>query len=833
MQRVQVQDLPEPERFRPVQPTGDTYGGVDKPVIDKNWERLSSALSSFSTAIGGMGRRDNKEQGLQWEAMYQRARQERGNAEAGRMVMSGEIPVFRDPARGPVAANTLGADHARDWLEQQRRDIAQGTYPLFGPDGRPTDVGSVHSQRVQEHYQRQPPQLQVRPGVLNPIARGYQMGFAAEVEKAREEAIAAQRAAVASENNALIDSSITRFLSPIGEAAGRRNPDGSFAVSDEQLAELWSKQRQEIRGFFAPPGKDSLIDYRRIENRTVGLLSDLARDNPEAALRLMQLNRGRTPEGVELGPIIANPTHFDRLRDVERAARQKAMENADAAVLNRAAEEGARQLRAGNGIALQGLTDRSYENPWDQDPNTRTRTLSASRIRDAAYARAATQEETAIRQQGSSPKATEEALFESARRLYIQSNVPNPAWRSSMNEAIRISGDPAALSDPANSAKAAQALDLYERLSREHPGYLKTLGLTDDSERFFQRVATLRDGLGMPLPQAMQEAARIGQNRAPTLDAAARQRVVTEANRLGASWIGWQSAGSNVMEGRRNIENLATEIMGASDIPAEAAVKKAAEILQSRTVVLNGRSHFGDPWVSKESLPFWQSRLAQIVQEHRTLAGSEGGISDPSKLSVVRVNNGGGYAVVDQNGFQVRAPVPDPRNPNGPPILRPVFIEPRSVQNAMEMDRQARKAGELAEIGRQAQIRDIRAQLASDEQARKQGGDRMGHTRLTDERRAQLTEELLVLGDRVVGRAPEDGGPAQSNVIPGRNPFGSTTVDPRAQRMDDQPDPAPMRNPLTDLFTRFQRPEAERQDAQTAQERAANAMRRRRSRTEQ
>lgn len=834
MARVQIQDLPEPERFRPVQPTGDTFGGAERPVIDQNWERLSSALASFSSNISQFARRDNKAIGDQLQAQYLQMRQQAGNGAAAGAVMSGQIPVLQHPRAGPVAANQIGADQARDWLEQQRRDLAQGTYPLFDAEGRPTDVGAVHSQRVNEHYARQPPQFQIRPGVVNPLAAAYQTGFANEVEKAREEAIAKQREAVASENNAVIDASISRFLSPLGAEAGRRDENGRWAVSDDQLRELWAKQRQEVRSFFTPPGRqtaDSVIDYRRIDARMVGILGDLAKDNPEAALRLMYLNRGRSAEGVELGPLAANPLYQNRLTDLAREARNKAISNEENRILNQTADNYARQLRAGNGLALQGATDRTYESEWDLDPNTRTRRIPAERIRNEAFARAATAEEADIRRQGSSPEVTDEAIFQSGRRLYIQSNVPNPQWREAINGTVRLLGDPAALSDPANERRVMAARELYNRLSREHPQYLRTLGINDDAELLFQRADILEKMTGDPR-RSLSEAAASLQGRTEAMDAAARTRLETEGNRLGSSWWNMQSAGSNVMEARRNIMAAAERLMFRSDIKPEDAIKKAAETLTARTVNLNGRSHIGDRWITRESLPYWQAELGKIVREYGALAGAEA-VRDPSKLRVRPINNGAAYQVLDSENVPVRAPV-RVTGPDGVERMemRPVIIDPKRVQTAMEQDIAAKAAGERAEVLRQAEINGLRSRLSDADNAARQGGRQMGFQPLTPEERKQIEDRLVFLGDRVIGRAPEDGGqpPPTRAAITGRNPFGSTTVDPRTQRMGDEPDPAPLPNPLTDLFNRLQRPEAEQQDVRQAQERAANALRRRNNR---
>src|SRR5687768_11040644 len=58
--RVELTDLPAPDRIRPQQRTIDTYAAPERPPKDDDAMRLAQALQGFSSVLAGFARQGTK-----------------------------------------------------------------------------------------------------------------------------------------------------------------------------------------------------------------------------------------------------------------------------------------------------------------------------------------------------------------------------------------------------------------------------------------------------------------------------------------------------------------------------------------------------------------------------------------------------------------------------------------------------------------------------------------------------------------------------------------------------------------------------------------------------
>lgn len=690
MARVQVQDLPNPDRFRPAQPVGNTYTGAERPPIDQNAERLAQALASFSTAISSVAGRNKNAVGDDLVARYEQQRQVAGDAAAEGAVYDGRIPALQNPRAGPVVAGTIGQNHARAWTEQQRQQLNTGTYPLFDDQGRPTDIQAEHARRVQEHYGRQPAWFQLRPGVVNPNATAYQRGFSDEALKLRDEALAAQQRAVADQNNQLINGVIGRFMEPVIGAAQRAE------TTDDQLREIWAKQRQELRGWLTARGPDgnprSLIDYRRMDDRMMGLLQNIAGQHPEAALRILRLDRGLSSEGAQLGSLGGNPQRDEASRAIMKAANDRLITLTDQRERERVVGGAVEALRRGDGSFGQ-IQPHSYDNQFD--PGERRRIIPAEEIRRQAIERNEAESNQEIARQELTPEAAAERRWMRDTTHYIRNNVPHRGWREALNIYGRVLANPNELSNPEAADRAVAAMGLYERLMRENPGYTtETLGITPDARQFYDLARTYRDYRGQDPVTAMRSAAQAMHEPGARLDAEGRRALQQEARSLGDSTFAWltgAATGARTVAEREITRVAETLMVGGMD--PKAAVRAGARIVQERSAVVNGQPIYGNTFITKQNQDVVEQRLSQLQQEYAGRLNSEGGLytgrltlvpmPDRVSFQVVRADNRLPVIGYDQNGR--------------PQMLRILGSEIQDLTRARDQAREQERMGRISE----------------------------------------------------------------------------------------------------------------------------------------
>lgn len=775
MPRVQVQDLPEPERFRPVQPTGDTFGGAPKPVQDNNLERLSSALASFGTSVARLA--PQQPQGDHREAVARGiiASYNDPNFEEG--YRSGRLPFQDVPHVNAIYSNRAGTSAARAVMDPLRTGIADGSVGLADDTGRSIDASTIIRQRAASAIAQMPPHQ--RGNV--PFMRAFE-GHITSASREVEDAARARQAAISLEvSRGVGDGALDDFLS-------RR----VVGKSDDEVRAAWNETYANIRRGVA-------LQPMEIDARMIGRLTDAASRNPEAVLRIVGeregegLSRGRTADGQQLGPIDSNP----RLRvDVERIRRTALGAMAtreDQRIEEQSVAEATRLLHSEDARGVAQLQNFQYPNRYRAllgEPELRT--LDAERVRSAAYARWNTETIQQIQSQGASPENTAEAIYQRQRRAFINADRPNPTWQEEFQHTARIQANPVEASLDANVRRIGQSIRLYERISRENPGYLRTLGLSDDTQLFYQRVQIFRDQMGQPEAEAIRNAATSLQQRNEQLDTTARQQIDQAARSIGSSWLpswlGGTSAGVNEMEARHAIRITAERLM-TQGIKPEDAVKKAGEILSERVVVLNGRAFFGDRWVTRENLPFWQSAITKsLADAGGVVYGGSGAIRDASQLSVRPENNGAAFRITTRDGAPLLAQVPDPDNP-GKFLERPLIIRPQDIQRAREEDAAARKATQQANIAHQQEIDSIRSQLGHSSLNRLLTGPPDGTREIDQETRDRLERRLEELeGPREGPAAGTENDRALRERTSRRSPFGSTAVNPRDARTDDGPD---------------------------------------------
>lgn len=732
--RVQITDLPKPEVLRPVQPAGDTYAAPAAAPINKDLERLASSLGQFSSVMSGLAGQAMKQprQGQASIAPLQNTGTTEDIQRAfNQSVMAGQAT---DPRIAELTGKTLGERRGQEFLHDLRTRLEANAVPLVDSNGTPVPVEDLFTQERSrfigsrpESFGRNLPSEQRSPNFLR-VEEGFQSTTQGFLEELRTKQRAQVFAGVRQQANNLSAWGFDNFIKAMDR------PDANTTESVEALNNI----KRSILDATTPggpgPGRSSVLRGQDLDEVLLGRLRSSANDNPNAVLRILDLDTGVGPNGNRGSLGARRYQDAQSIREMAQAAANRHQE--------RDAMEAAIRLQQ------QAMAQGTDLPPGSQSPQVvpfrfqrpgqaPTFTVDPDRVREEAANRNVTIMEQRMAAQFTDPAARDEATHQAVVSDLARQGVAYRPYADQMRQAARLS-DPASLENPENLQRVLRAQERYERIGREAPAYLGRGGLNvpEQASDLFEAARARREMLGEPPEVALREASRMLANPGAQLTAAARQRVESEAASIGTRYLiprlifGGEGTVDNVMQARQRVARLAETIIRGSGMEPDKAVQAAARILQDRTVVFNGQSFMGDPNMTPELVPAWNTRIQQVIDEGRGrgklfAAGPSGmaEITRPDQVTVVPMNNGAAYRLVLRG--TATPVVTQVDQGNGQYRYETLNILPREVRDISYVERQRLSLEQRQQLEISNERETLSRFIAEQEDARREGGNRM------------------------------------------------------------------------------------------------------------
>lgn len=693
MSRVQVEDIAPGRPMQVQQRVPDTYEGYQKPVQDQNLERLSSALSSFSDTLGNAAARMNRTSPIdQRKAEVEKYIASTSHEQRLADVAAGKTMYWDVPTLREIHTVRLGNEAADRILNPFKERIASGEIPVVDGNGVHIDYRPGLEALAADHFKS--------IGVLAKDP-SYTKAFNEKLFAQSNEIDSLARSKRAEVAQKTFEGTTQALLNNVVTNAADPN------VKDEDLAKLLNGIKAGVNGQFG-------MTYQKQDELLIGRVKEIVEKNPEAAARILDLDRGGGADGKAVYKRLRdNPTFTADIQTLDKQINEGRKTAYDKRIQNEAIDKAYQSLNAGDG-SFNAVRDFSYENPFDL--TDKKRKIDAGQLREWALAKSNTDDARAAQSQGLSPQAVERDLFEKQYTRYVGSNISNPNWAKPMTDAGTLLTNPQAASQPENMQRLQAAKRTYEELSARNPGYVsETLKVGGRTEKVFTTARLYQDLLGYPEDVAMQSAITSVTNEGSALSKQAKERVETVVNELSDNtWTNMfgSNKGLNKVALRKQVIEIATAVTAESGLDPQEVVKKVGEQLGKRSVVLNGQAFVGSALVTKENVPAWQERLDLIVQANPLMKNSMGEVvRKGDELSVQQVPNTNQFRVVDRNGFPVVAPRVDENGKAG--SYAQLFIDGTEVRQIAGRREFNQRSATAAEQDINANKRNLRQKLSS------------------------------------------------------------------------------------------------------------------------
>jgi hypothetical protein len=634
--RVEVTDLPGPQPLRPVQPNVDTYAGYEKPVIDNDMARLGEALSGFSVALRGLGRGRKEDPNDPRLATAYATLSGLKDPDAVQRLQTGQLPHMDYAPVRHLYEHDVGGRAARQVLDDVRLGVQDGTIPLVDNEGRPVDIQAIIAERGRKSFE------------LFPNSVPFQKAFNATIDSNRNTLADMARTKVAEVNKERNTVLVQSALEDIVTAA--KDPD----ANDRDIAAELDRRFQaayKVTGTRAADTQDLFM--ARVQK--------LAKEDPDAAERLLRLDRGISWDGQKPGPLIASQKHRKAVDDTLITINNEREQRLDVAVKEQATAEARRRLENKDGF--NQITDYYYTNPYAQNDPSKSaqRHISKSELQDRALGTFLQDSDAFYSKQVREGVPDLDAQNTKMRREYeafVHNNRPHPRWAAQIADTGRILTNPASLSDPANVARVEATFQLYDTLSKRNPGYMtETLGLKDREQKFFDQYSVYKTLLGDTPSEAAKKAADFINNPPPPLTGDEAKTLRDKADRIDfAKW--WPGGGvNNTAVARAMIFDTAKAIAADRRIPVEKAIDAAAEMVVKRSTRFNDQIIPPNPYLTNETAPHYQTRLNELFKANEGALKGQG-VTSPSDLSLRLSMTGqrGVFDVIDKDGQRVITP---------------------------------------------------------------------------------------------------------------------------------------------------------------------------------
>lgn len=661
--RVEISDIPRPRPLQPVQRTIDTYAAPERPPEDKDTARLAEALQGFAAGLMKLGQVKSSEDPRMAEAY--RIMSSYKDPEIVQGLQNGTLPHASVPAVRALYEANVGQRVARSAMDELRLGVQDGTVPLIDNDGRPVDINAAVAERAKKY------------SGLFPNSVHYWKAFQGAVESGSFSLQDQARAQVAEFNRKRNTELVKAGIEDMIPMAARGDDDDTL----RKALETRTRMAREVVG----------MHPNEVNELFVGRLRELSRQDPDAAERLLLLDRGRGLNGQPLGSLAQ--TNRQDVREIAQAINEEKGKRYDVAVRKAQAEEAARRLDAGDG-SFTTLTDYTYINPFDaRDPSKNaTKTISRTTVQDEALNLYLQRSNMELARQGldtNSPAAAD-TKFQRDYAAFVGANRPHPEWKATLETTATVLSNPVSLSDPRNVRKVQAAGTLYQSLMAKNPGYVtQTLALPERNTKFLDQYDVYAK-LGDPPNEAARKAADFVNNPPPALTGDEVSKLNDKIEKIDLN--GWSRGGAyNSFSwwgelGPQNLATLKSEIFTTAkaiaadrEVPVDKVVDLAVQKVQERTVLFNGQAMPNSAYLTNESKPFYQKRLTELFDQNKQVF-EKLGVRSPQELSL-REEVPGVFRVVGTDGQSVITPqLDDKGNVTGYSTLRVYDKDTQSIR---------------------------------------------------------------------------------------------------------------------------------------------------------
>jgi len=644
--RVEVADLPRPDQFRPVQHTVDTFAGAERPVIDNDMQRLGEALSHFGASLSLFSRRAgkvDKENDPRLADAY-RIMSSANDPEFIKGLQEGKLPWQDVPHIRSLYEGDAGRRAGQAALNDFEVGVKAGTIPLVDEAGKPIDVQSVIRERSGSY-------------MAFPTSPHFTKSFYGVLQSGIGSVTNAQQAKIAEINKERVQTLVKSAIEDVVHYAAQGRDDGFLAQELNRRTEMAWK----VTGT-RPSDTTALV---------IGRLQELAAQNPDAAERILKLDRGKGFDGQPLGRLIESAQYRKEVSEIVEKINDTRAKMLDVQEHNKAIDGAYELLQKGDGVGFNAITGRSYVNEFakrdpTKDPN---RSISKESIQDAALKRALENSNIAFRRQGLDPATSPEAArtkFQREYELFVPANRPHPEWQATLQTTGRILTNPVAASDPQNVQQVMNAYQLYNTLYARNPAYTtETLGIQERERKFYEQLRVYRDGLGDPDQEAVRKASEFVNNPPPPLTGEELKNLRDEADSI--DFNGWAQGGrvkswfgeavQNQPDVRHQFIETAKAIAADRKVPVDKALEAAARVVQDRTVLFNGQVVPPNAFLTNESKPLFERRLGELFEQNKQVLKNTFDIDSASELSLREEGRGTGvFRVIGSDGQTIIIP---------------------------------------------------------------------------------------------------------------------------------------------------------------------------------
>lgn len=634
--RVEVTDLAPPQQLRAVQTNIDTYVQPEKRPIDNDAQRLAEALQGFSKALAGFGKVDPHN-----DPRVADAYQYMSSSQDGQLIQDfqqGKAPWQTVPHIRGLYEAQMGTSAARMATEEVKLGVQDGSIPLVDNDGNPIDASDIIARQGAKYSS------------LLPGRPDFQKSFYGGINTHRHVIDDLQRNKVAEINREKSKVLVNAALEDVVRMASEGKDDDTLNTELNRRVQL-AQQKTGYR----PADTQALF---------VGRIRELARQDPDAAERLLKLDRTGF-DGQKVGSIVQNPAYRKDVTEIVQAMTEEREKRFDVTENEKIAAEDRARLEKADG-SFSAITNHAYTNPFAlaQPGKNADRMITREARQDKAIATFLRDSDYELRRQGAAGPAAAETKFRREYEVFVNNNRPHPVWQSTLETTGRILSNPASLSKPENVAQVAAAAELYNTLNARNPGYLSTtLGVKDREQKFYDQYNVYRRALGDPENEAARKAADFINNPPPPLTGEELKNLRDKADKLdlngwypggkSGSWFGELGA-QNIREVRQQVFDTAKAMAADRKVPIDKVMDAALDTVSKRATLFNGQMIPPSPFLTNESKPFYQKRLDELYTENKDLLATMG-IKSSAGLSL-REDAPGVFRVIGTDGQTVIIP---------------------------------------------------------------------------------------------------------------------------------------------------------------------------------
>jgi hypothetical protein len=623
--RVQVEELAGPVPLQAAPLPGDTFTGAAQAPIDNSLTRIADALSSFNSSLSSFGTAA-KQANLKALDEAEGARANKMIAgwtpdQAIEAVQNGTLANFQHPHWKAAVEKNSGQAYGERIMGGVQNMIKTGQIDL---SSETDNISDIVTKATNDELQNVPPWFQA--------SKAGMAGLMQRIEAGRDQLIRAQTeqraAAFTRKQEGVVYDQFSKM----------------FDVTQGDSAEI---TQSKIRGVYADLGNSKFLRNDQVDKVLIDVLRNKAADpnSVEAVVHALSIDRvGK--DGEKVPALGANPRYVQditQIRDTARATLTKKYDETAEAT----AKKNVRDAIDRQDGSVWTMNSTSYENPYAK--GDKTRTIDMSKTKDAA----AVDYLTWSKQLAGSRRESPENQYQREWNTMTANNMPNPAWTEMLSSPSKAFANPQSLTNPVQRQQAIASGELFMRMSEANYPYVKNTLKLDKNALDFNQVYQVARQLGKNEDQSLDMAAAAIRTPDNENDMAVRSQRAKDVEAKVKSMdfgTGWQSYipfnNSNAKNSgavQKRILDVATVLVRVPGMSLDDAVKGAAEMVQKRSVYVNGHVVADNGYMPPKQLT---GNIEKALADYHAQYGKKEAVGSASDLSIEPMG-GGTFRIID------------------------------------------------------------------------------------------------------------------------------------------------------------------------------------------